>query len=284
MIVLGQAVDESGSTTSSAGAVALRRVAELVDGRELTPVMGRWLRRLAATFSSWHAAVVRALEGHPALTVNDPFASVEVRRGYLESVLTHTRGLGPRVAEDGVVPVAVAIVELAGSFGHAFSPLEPVDPELHEQLTIAADLAPAPFGTHAGVTSRFIEGVVATVADVSVPGLAAGDVRHRLDVVDVETIAAIESLRRAASNVVGCETSEVNNAFDPARVAALAAVLHDDEAFIGVEGDVVDAHAHRIGPAALAATGDFAVVARPDERIAAGLTVADRRHVLRVDV
>ena len=68
-------INRSVATTGASGAVALRGVADLLEGRELTPAMGRWVRRLAATFSSWHAAVVGALETHPALSLTDPAAS-----------------------------------------------------------------------------------------------------------------------------------------------------------------------------------------------------------------
>ena len=267
-------INRSVATTGASGAVALRGVADLLEGRELTPAMGRWVRRLAATFSSWHAAVVGALETHPALSLTDPTMGVEVADSYVESIVALTRGLGPREGDDGVVPVAVALVELAGSFEPTFATMRSANPALHFRLSLAAGLAPTPFGAATGLTSEFVAGVLATVGEISVPGLPATDVRRRLDAMDLEMIEAIGYLRRAGIEVAGTAGRGTNDAFEPARVAALASVLDADDGFR--PGEAADA-ARYAGPLALAATGDFDAVARTDERVAAGLLVAERR-------
>ena len=275
-------IDLAVTTTGASGAVALRGVADLLEGRELTPAMGRWTRRLAATFSSWHAAVVCALETHPALSLPDPTMGVEVADSYVEPIVALTRGLGPRVGHDGVVPVAVALVELAGSFEPTFATMRSTDSELHFRLSLAAGLAPTPFGAATGVTSQFVAGVLAVIADISAPGLAGADVRRRLDGMDLEMIEAIGCLRRAGIDPQGAARGGANDSFEPARVAALAAVLDADDTFRPAEdgAGVFDA-ARYVGPLALAATGEFAAVARTDERVAAGLLVAERRAALR---
>lgn len=271
-------IDLDATTTGASGAVALRGVAELLEGRDLTPAMARWARRLAATFSSWHAAVVGALQAHPALSLTDPTLGVEVPDRYGESIVALTRGLGPRVGHEGIVPVAVALVELAGSFEPTFEPLRRDDTDAHRRLALAVGLAPTPFGTSTGLTSRFVDGVSAAAAALSAPGLPAGDVRQTLDGIDLAMIEAIGHLRRVGSSVEGVARSLTNEAFDPARVAALAAVLDADETFCpAVELSGAVDQARRIGPLALAATGDFATVARTDERVAAGLLAADRQ-------
>ncbi len=278
MSVPAPTIDLAASTTGASGAVALRGVADLLEGRELTPAMGRWARRLAATFSSWHAAVVSALETHPALSLADPTMGVEVTDDYVESIVALTRGLGPRVSHDGIVPVAVALVELAGSFEPTFGTMRRTQPELHLRLALAAGLAPAPFGAAAGVTSQFVEGVLSATAGISDPGLPATDVRRKLDEIDLDMIEAIGCLRRAGTEVQGAARETAGDGFEPARVAALAAVLDADERFLPAQGTpgAVD-QARHVGPLALAATGEFAAVARTDERVAAGLVVADRQ-------
>ena len=87
-------------------------------------------------------------------------------------------------------------------------------------------------------------------------------------------IEAIGYLRRAGIEVAGTAGRGTNDAFEPARVAALASVLDADDGFR--PGEAADA-ARYAGPLALAATGDFDAVARTDERVAAGLLVAERR-------
>ena len=270
-------LDLTVTSSGASGAVALRGVAELLEGRDLTPAMGRWVRRLAATVSSWHAAVVAALDTHPALSLTDPTLGVDVPATYVESVMALTRGLGPRAGHDGIVPVAVALVELAGSFGSTFAPLQGPDAEAHRRLALVAGLAPSPFGATAGLTSQFVEGVRATTAAISASGLPAAEVRQTIDEADVAMIDAIGRLRRVGSSVQGVARSHTNDVFDPARVAALAAVLDADDTFRPVVGcvGVVD-HTRQVGPLALAATGEFAAVARTDERVAAGLLAAER--------
>ncbi|MEM7286131.1 MAG: hypothetical protein AAF480_07250 [Actinomycetota bacterium] len=272
----GPTIDLAVPTSRPAGAEALHGVADLLEGRELTPAMGRWARRLAATFSSWHDVVVRSLETHPALSLGDPSASAEVPDTYVAAVVTLTRGLGPRVGHGDVVPVAVALVELAGSFDPTFAPLRHSDPALHARLHRSAELTPSPFGSAGGLTNAFVEGVVGLALDITTPGVGAGDVRAAIHRIDVETMNAIGHLRRAGSRVHGVAAPIPTAGFQRARVAALAAVLDADEAFCEATASstVPVDRASVLAASALDATTDFGPVARTDERIAAGLMVA----------
>lgn len=265
-------------TASPGGAIG--SVAALLDGRPLTPAMGRWVRRVAAVFSSWHRAVLAEMETHPAMSLTDPSMGVEVGADYVGSIVALTRGLGPRTGHDGVVPVAVALVELAGSFGPTFAPLRCTEPRTHDRLSLVADLSPAPFGSASGLTSRFVRTVLAETAAISAPGLPAAEVRRRIDRFDLDTIAAVEQLRRAGSGASEEDHSvRSHDEFEPARVTALAAVLVADPAFTG--GDPAGAtgpvgEARRVGRLALAASAEFVAVARVDERVAAGLLATDQ--------
>lgn len=258
------------------GADALRRVGDLLAGLDLTPAMGRWTRRLAATFSSWHDEVFSTLETHAASLATDPNASADAT---LDAVVALTRGLGPRVGREGVVPVAVAMVELAGSFESVFEPLRDVEPARHANLMDAADLVPAPFGSNQGVTARFAGGAVAVAAKVVSAEMEPAAVRAFLALVDDDMIDAVVRLREVGSSS-GTDTPTTHDrevGAEQARVSALAAVLSADPEFCAQVALLSPASvdgASSLAAAALDATEDFAVVARPDERIAAGTAVA----------
>ena len=270
MSIPGPTIDLAASGAGASGADALRGVTDLLAGRDLTPAMGRWIRRLAATFSSWHDEVFGALETHSAAPLADD---------HLDAVVALTRGLGPRVGRGGVIPVAVAMVELAGSFEATFEPLRLIAPGVHADLVEAADLVPAPFGSHNGLTSRFVSGTVATAAQATSGAMEPTAIRAYLALVDDDTMDAVARLREIGSSTgVGAPSNPGRGAgSEQARVSALAAVLAADPTFCArvalVSPASVDG-ASALAAAALDATEDFASVARPDERIAAGTAVA----------